>query len=59
MDNNTNINIVIRDFKKDLINLINNSQLPGFLVYEILNGITLQIANQIQQEIKDDTPTEN
>ena len=53
-----NINIVIQDFKKDLINLINNSQLPGFLVYEILNGITLQIANQIQQEIKENTPNE-
>lgn len=53
-----NINIVIQDFKRDLVELINKSGLPAFLLYEILNGITLQIANQIQQEIKENTPTE-
>lgn len=53
-----NINIVIQDFKKDLVELINKSGLPAFLLYEILNGITLQIANQIQQEMKENTPKE-
>ena len=58
-----NINVVIRDFKQDLVNLINDSGLPAFLIYEILNGLTLELNNQIQKEIraaenrKEDSPS--
>lgn len=63
MENNKNINVVIRDFKQDLVNLINDSGLPAFLIYEILNGLTLELNNQIQKEIraaenrKEDSPS--
>lgn len=63
MDSNKNINVVIRDFKQDLVNLINDSGLPAFLIYEILNGLTLELNNQIQKEIraaenrKEDSPS--
>lgn len=51
MDSNKNINVVIRDFKQDLVNLINDSGLPAFLIFEILNGLTLEINKGIQDEI--------
>lgn len=51
MENNKNINVVIRDFKQDLVNLINDSGLPAFLIFEILNGLTLEINKGIQDEI--------
>ena len=58
-----NINIRIRDFKNKLGALINESELPGFLVYEIFNNYTLQINNAIQAEIdaaeKQTQPTES
>ena len=63
MEKEKNINVAIRDFKQDLVNLINDSGLPAFLIYEILNGLTLELNNQIQKEIraaenrKEDTPS--
>lgn len=51
MDREKNINIRIRDFKQDLVNLINDSGLPAFLIFEILNGLTLEINKGIQDEI--------
>ena len=53
MDEKQNINITIRDFKKSLAELINGSGLPGFLIYEILNGLTQQINAQIQAELNE------
>lgn len=53
MDNQTkDINTMAINFKQEIINAINTSGLPGILVYEILNGIQLQIQNQIQSEMK-------
>lgn len=46
-----NINIKIRDFKQKVGNLINESDLPAFLIYEIFNNYTLQIKNAIQEDI--------
>lgn len=51
MDREKNINIRIRDFKQDLVNLINDSGLPAFLIFEIINGLTLEINKGIQDEI--------
>ena len=51
MEKEKNINVRIRDFKQDLVNLINDSGLPAFLIFEILNGLTLEINKGIQDEI--------
>ena len=51
MDTNVQINLAIRDFKSNLTDLINNSEIPGFVIYEILNNYTLQVGNAIQSEI--------
>ena len=52
MDTNVQINLAIRDFKSNLTDLINNSGIPGFVIYEILNNYTLQVENSIQNEIE-------
>ena len=54
MDTEKNINQIVNVFKKELIETINNSGLPAVLVYEILNGLTLQLKNQMQAELYQD-----
>ena len=51
MDEEKNINVVMHDFKQGLVNLINDSGLPACIVYEVMNGLTLQINNQMQSEL--------
>lgn len=48
-----NINIATRDFKTNLVKLINDSQLPAVLLFEILHGVTIEINNELQREIKE------
>ena len=55
MDNEkTDINWATYNFKQEVVNAINTSGLPGVLVYEVLNGLTLQVQNQILSEMKKD-----
>lgn len=46
------INWMTYNFKQEIINSINTCGLPGVLVCEVLNGLVLQIRNQIQEEMK-------
>lgn len=50
MDKQQDGRALIQKFKQDLISTINNAELPGYIIYEIVNGVTLQIQNQMLQE---------
>ena len=59
MENKTNdLNWMTYNFKQEIINAVNTSGLPGILVYEVLNGVVLQIQNQLQEEMKQSEKTE-
>jgi hypothetical protein len=53
MEKEVNINNLISNFKSNIIKDINESKLPGYLIYEIMNGLTLQIQNQLQSQSND------
>lgn len=48
------ISIALDDFKTAVVNAINESKLPAFIIEPVLGGIYRQIADMAAAQLKDD-----
>jgi hypothetical protein len=54
MNNNKPLSLVYRDFKQNIISIINNAQIPPYLASEVLQNILHEINAQSERMIAEE-----